>query len=112
MGFRAKRCGYWGIIILAIFSWLSTKAQVPNDDIEHRRLLKAEEIVFSNTIGCTVQRNCVDESLTGKCVEYHNDQWFEFSPETPGVYFVNISGQSCRDTRGVQLVILTGEPCQ
>ncbi|WP_200507833.1 hypothetical protein [Adhaeribacter terrigena] len=88
------------------------RAQVPNDHIAHRRVLKTEEAVWSNTTGCTVQRSCVDESLTGKCVEYHNDQWFEFTPATSGNYFVNISGQTCRDTRGVQLVVLTGKPCE
>lgn len=87
-------------------------AQVANDNIENRRVLKAGEIVTSNTTGCTVQRGCVDERLTGQCIQYHNDQWFEFTPTTPGRYFVNIGGQRCRDVRGVQLVVLTGQPCQ
>ncbi|HEX8506142.1 MAG TPA: hypothetical protein VF630_12305 [Hymenobacter sp.] len=87
-------------------------AQVANDNIENRRLIKAEEVVTSSTTGCTVQRNCVDERLTGKCIEYHNDQWFEFTPKAPGRYFINIGGQKCRDVRGVQLVVLTGTPCQ
>ena len=47
--------------------------------------------------------------LTGKCIEYHNDQWFEFIPKTSGRYFINIGGQRCRD---VQLVVLTGTSCQ
>ena len=87
-------------------------AQVPNDNIENRRVLRLEETVTSSTTGCTVQRSCVDERLTGKCIEYHNDQWFEFTPKTPGRYFINIGGQKCRDVRGVQLVVLTGQPCQ
>ncbi|RYY21571.1 MAG: hypothetical protein EOO36_00355, partial [Cytophagaceae bacterium] len=97
------------------FAWLLTSvacAQVANDNIENRRLLRAEEVVTSTTTNCTVQRSCVDERLTGKCIEYHNDQWFEFRPPTAGTYFVNISGQRCRDVRGVQLVVLTGTPCQ
>jgi hypothetical protein len=85
---------------------------VANDNIENRRVLRLEETVASNTTGCTVQRSCVDERLTGKCIEYHNDQWFEFTPKTAGHYFVNIGGQKCRDVRGVQLVVLTGQPCQ
>ncbi|RZK15618.1 MAG: hypothetical protein EOO56_22460 [Hymenobacter sp.] len=89
-----------------------SQAQVPNDNIENRRLLQAEETITSTTTGCTVQRGCVDERLTGKCIEYHNDQWFEFRPATAGTYFVNIGGQRCRDVRGVQLVVLTGTPCQ
>jgi hypothetical protein len=86
--------------------------QVANDNIENRRLLHAEEIATSSTVGCTVQRGCVDEGLTGKCIEYHNDQWFEFRPMATGTYYVNIGGQRCRDVRGVQLVVLTGTPCQ
>ena len=87
-------------------------AQVANDDLENRRLLRAEETVTSSTVGCTVQRGCVDERLTGKCIEYHNDQWFEFTPTASGTYYANVGGQRCRDLRGVQLVVLTGTPCQ
>lgn len=87
-------------------------AQVANDNIEDRRVLKLEEVATSGTTGCTVQRGCVDERLTGKCIEYHNDQWFQFTPAASGRYFVNIGGQKCRDVRGVQLVVLTGQPCQ
>lgn len=91
---------------------LAAMAQVPNDDIENRQQLRLNEAISSNTTGCTVQWRCVDEKLTGKCIEYHNDQWFEFTPRTTGRYYVNIGGQKCRDTRGVQLVVLTGQPCQ
>ncbi|UOR04260.1 hypothetical protein MUN82_15065 [Hymenobacter aerilatus] len=91
---------------------MSTKAQVPNDDIEQRRVLRLNEQITSTTTGCTVQWACVDKQLTGKCIEYHNDQWFEFTPLVSGRYYVNIGGQQCRDTRGVQLVVLTGKPCQ
>jgi len=91
---------------------LPAHAQVPNDNIESRHLLRAEETITSSTVGCTVQRACVDERLTGKCIEYHNDQWFEFRPAVAGTYYVNIGGQRCRDVRGVQLVVLTGTPCQ
>jgi len=87
-------------------------AQVPNDNLENRRLLAPEEVITSSTVGCTVQRACVDERLTGKCIEYHNDQWFEFRPPADGTYYVNLGGQRCRDVRGVQLVVLTGTPCQ
>ncbi|WP_457069600.1 hypothetical protein [Hymenobacter sp. UYAg731] len=87
-------------------------AQVPNDNLENRRVLRLEETITSSTTGCTVQRGCVDERLTGKCIEYHNDQWFEFTPRNSGRYFINIGGQKCRDVRGVQLVVLIGTPCQ
>ncbi|MEJ7659267.1 MAG: hypothetical protein WKG07_06375 [Hymenobacter sp.] len=95
--------------------WLTlatAHAQVANDNIENRRVLQPEETITSSTVGCTVQRGCVDERLTGKCIEYHNDQWFEFRPAVAGTYYVNIGGQRCRDVRGVQLVVLTGTPCQ
>ena len=95
--------------------WLTLRAaaaQVPNDNIENRRVLAAEQTITSSTVGCTVQRSCVDERLTGQCIEYHNDQWFEFRPPAAGTYYVNIGGQRCRDVRGVQLVVLTGTPCQ
>ena len=90
----------------------AASAQVANDNMENRRVMRAEETVTSSTTDCTVQRSCVDERLTGKCIEYHNDQWFEFTPTISGRYFVNIGGQKCRDVRGVQLVVLTGQPCQ
>ncbi|WP_210520684.1 hypothetical protein [Hymenobacter terricola] len=101
-------------MLLLLLAALVSKsaAQVLNDNIEDRRVLHLEEIVSSNTTGCTVQRACVDERLTGKCIEYHNDQWFEFTPKVSGRYFINIGGQRCRDVRGVQLVVLTGQPCQ
>jgi len=67
-------------------------AQVANDNIENRCVLQTGETVTSSTTDCTVQRSCVDERLTGKCIEYHNDQWFEFTPKTSGRYFVNIGG--------------------
>ena len=107
------RC--FGRLSMTAFLWLTltiTHAQVTNDNIENRRPLQAEETITSSTVGCTVQRSCVDERLTGQCIEYHNDQWFEFRPTTAGTYYVNIGGQRCRDVRGVQLVVLTGTPCQ
>lgn len=86
--------------------------QVLNDAIEQRKPLALANVITSSTVGCTVQRTCVDEKLTGKCVEYHNDQWFEFTPPVAGRYFLNVAGQQCRDTRGVQLVVLSGKPCE
>ena len=101
-----------GVVFLVLSIALTSRAQVANDNIENRRLLRAEETITSTTTGCTVQRSCVDERLTGRCIEYHNDQWFEFRPPAAGTYYVNIGGQRCRDVRGVQLVVLTGTPCE
>lgn len=91
---------------------VSLCAQVPNDDIENRLYLEQEQVISSNTRGCTVQPNCVDESLTGKCIDYHNDQWFTFNSHGNSTLFINIIGQDCRDLKGVQIVVLKGEPCQ
>jgi hypothetical protein len=99
-------------LLAGLLAACPSPAQVPNNDIEQRRLLAAEEVVASSTTDCTVQWPCVDERLTGKCIEYHNDQWFEFRPPTTGIWYVNIGQQKCRDVRGVQLVALTGTPCQ
>ena len=99
------------LLLFAVSIYTAT-AQVANDNIENRRVLRPEETITSSTTDCTVQRSCVDERLTGKCIEYHNDQWFEFTPRVSGRYFVNIGGQQCRDVRGVQLVVLTGTPCR
>ncbi len=92
---------------------IHTLAQVVNDSIEHRlQLLLNQAPHTSRTDLCTVQWNCVDESLTGKDVEYHNDQWYYFVPAHTGTYFLNIGGQQCRDRRGVQAVVIDGQPCQ
>lgn len=102
--------GFLIIILLAITFQL--RAQVPNDDIENRILLEFNAPHQSKTNGCTVQPKCVDESLTGKCIEYHNDQWFTFNSGNYPKLYINIMQQSCRDLKGVQLVVLKGEPCQ
>jgi hypothetical protein len=109
---KTRLCFWQRVFFVQVFvaycSLMNAQAQVANDDIEHRRVLQLNQPVQSSTTDCTVQWTAVDEKLTGKCIEYHNDQWFEFTPRTAGRYYVNISGQRCRDTRGVQLVVLTG----
>ena len=104
----------WGSLVACSVLLAShyAQAQVANDNIENRRRLRLEDVATSSTTGCTVQRGCVDERLTGQCIKYHNDQWFEFTPAAAGRYYVNIGGQRCRDVRGVQLVVLSGQPCQ
>ena len=88
-------------------------AQVPNDNIENRLSLTLGQWHSSRTDSCSVQWKCVDEALTGKCIDYHNDQWFSFrTPASATPLFVNIAKQACRDVRGVQLVVMDGTPCQ
>jgi hypothetical protein len=101
------------ILFLVLLTSHFSSAQVINDHIDKRIELKVNAPAFSsNTTNCTVDWSCVDESLTGKCIEYHNDQWFWFKTNQAGKYFININGQKCRDTRGVQLVVIDGVPCQ
>ena len=55
--------------LLANFFAQSASAQVANDNIEHRRVLRAEETISSSTTNCTVEPERVDERLTGKCIQ-------------------------------------------
>lgn len=64
----------------------------------------------SKTDGNTVQYACIDPQLTGKCIKYHNDQWFSFKVYEEWA-FINISNQNCRDLYGVQLVVFEGDLC-
>jgi hypothetical protein len=100
------------LIIISYMHIDPLAAQAPNDDIENRIVLELNAPYPSQTNGCTVEWSCVDESLTGKCIDYHNDQWFTFNSRDYSNLYINIMGQSCRDLRGVQLVVLKGEPCQ
>jgi hypothetical protein len=86
-------------------------AQVVNDQIENRLKLSLNRTLQSETANCTVEWLCLDESLTGKEVEYHNDQWFYFNTNFHDKYFINISNQRCRDQIGVQLVVINGQHC-
>ncbi|MGB3848783.1 MAG: hypothetical protein WA958_02350 [Tunicatimonas sp.] len=96
---------------LALAAVLPAHPQVVNDSIHHSIALQLGATHTSYTAHCTVERNCVDESLTGKCIKYHNDQWFTFRSGNTDKLFVNVSGQRCKDLNGVQVVLLTGEPC-
>jgi len=107
-----NKCKTTAIFILLLICQFSY-AQVINDHIDKRIELKVNSPAYqSNTTDCTVDWACVDESLTGKCIEYHNDQWFWFKTNQAGNYYININGQQCRDTRGIQLVVIDGVPCQ
>jgi hypothetical protein len=87
-------------------------AQTNNDNIEDRVEILEDTPIQSFTNGNSVQWNCVDEKLTGKCIKYHNDQWFYFIALDAPVQYINISNQKCRDIWGVQLVLIEGIPCQ
>ena len=88
-------------------------AQVSNNIIQNRLELELNsDPIFSSTAQSTVEWKCINKELTNKCLVYHNDQWFDFSVPTNGTYFINISGQKCRDLRGIQLIIIEGNPCE
>ncbi|MDO1451748.1 hypothetical protein Q0590_36075 [Rhodocytophaga aerolata] len=101
---------------LSIF-WLSfllpffLSAQVVNNDIEKRLKLPVNSSLISNTTNCTVQWNCVDAKAVTGCIQFHNDQWFEFTTAQAGQYFISVTNQQCRDVRGVQLLVIDGDPC-
>lgn len=97
---------------LLLLSPLAAPAQVQNDSIAYRLELPLNQPLNSSTTNCTVERTCVDEQLTGKCIQYHNDQWFYFTAADLPAHYLTISSQDCRDIKGVQLVLLSGEPCQ
>ncbi len=99
------------LLPLSITTIFPAHSQVANDSIHRRIELELRVPHPSYTAHSTVERNCVDESLTGKCIKYHNDQWFTFRSGDTKKLFVNVSNQHCKDLNGVQLVLLTGEPC-
>lgn len=94
------------------FLLLPASAQVINDSIAYRLELPLNQPLRSSTAHCTVEWACVDEQLTGKCIEYHNDQWFYFTAADIPTHYLTITRQDCREIRGVQLVLLTGEACR
>lgn len=97
-----------GLVLFAT----SALGQVINDSISHRLSLAIGEPYTSNTAHCTVESSCVDESLTGKCIKYHNDQWFTFNANHYSKLFINVANQHCQDLLGVQLVVIDGQACQ
>jgi hypothetical protein len=98
-------------MLLSLFGYSISAAQVPNDNIEDRIPLLLNQVLSSNTIGATVQWNCLNQDLTRSCIKYHNDQWFEFSVEEDKPYYINISGQDCQDIWGVQVLVFSGVAC-
>ncbi|MCX2742732.1 hypothetical protein OO013_02580 [Mangrovivirga sp. M17] len=99
------------VIFIYILLSATLTAQVSNDNIEDRLKLKIGQVAHSKTDDCTVQFNCIDQSVTGSCLIYHNDQWFEFNSGSHSKLFLNVSDQQCRDLKGVQVVVVKGTPC-
>lgn len=97
--------------LLAFGCW-ETLAQSENDLYTGVQQLTLNAPARSSTNHNTVQKNCVDEKLTGQCIQYHNDQWFAFAPDSKTPFFINIGDQACQNKKGVQLVVFTGELCE
>lgn len=92
---------------------LSLFSQSPNDNISNRIELALGTLpIISNSAENTVEWQCVAPSLVEKCMTYHNDQWFSFTPESTGDFYFSIVDQQCRDLRGMQLHIIEGTACQ
>jgi hypothetical protein len=88
-------------------------AQVANDKIDKRIELHLDSIpVYSNTYNATVEWGCINRALTNSCLVYHNDQWFYFVAKGSGKRYLNISNQQCKNLKGVQVVIIEGNPCE
>lgn len=86
--------------------------QVSNNSIHRRSELVLNVPTHSSTDNNTVEWDCIDKTLTQKCLVYHNDQWFHFTPQQAGKLYLNLSSQICRDLRGVQLILIEGNPCE
>lgn len=88
-------------------------AQVVNDKIANRIELHLDSVpVYCNTYSATVEWSCINKALTNSCLVYHNDQWFYFTSPESGKRYLNITNQRCKNFRGVQVVVLEGNPCE
>lgn len=99
-------------LVILLLAGFNSIAQVANNNIEERLHLDLNKPISSSTAGANVQWKCINKALTNKCLVYHNDQWFSFTVDKPGNYFINISAQKCRDARGIQMIVIEGNPCE
>jgi hypothetical protein len=90
-------------------------AQVTNNNIQNgSQLVLDAAYTPSSTDHATVEWDCINRSLkaiTHKCLIYHNDQWFTFNATQSGKYYLNIALKRCRDSKGIQAIVLQGNPC-
>lgn len=100
------------VFLCAVLLPFLAGAQTSNDLSSGIRQLEFGVQASSSTTNNTVERSCVDEKLTGQCIQYHNDQWFSYVPPTSSPFYINVRHERCKNDRGVQLVVFTGELCQ
>lgn len=103
--------------ILFILFWLliagAAQAQVNNDNVANRIRLEPDAPPLpTTTASSTVEWGCLNQALTGKCLVYHNDQWYSFQVSEPQSYFLNISRLTCRNSNGIQIILIEGNPCE
>ncbi|MEO5976453.1 MAG: hypothetical protein ABIS36_16470 [Chryseolinea sp.] len=99
-------------VTLTIF-YKMLMAQVANNSISSRsQLILDQSPTNSSTNNATVEWQCVNRKLTNKCLVYHNDQWFTFTPPAKGKYYINLSAGKCKDTKGIQAIVIEGNPCE
>lgn len=88
-------------------------AQVANNNIHESSALEVDaKPLFSTTDKSTVEWDCINRKLTERCLIYHNDQWFTFTPNQSGTLFLNVLNQQCRKKFGVQVLVIEGNPCE
>lgn len=98
--------------LLCFFKLGFLVAQVQNNNVNDRIELQInQQPIQSTTAGATVEWNCIDKKLTEKCLIYHNDQWFYFIPNSSENIFITITNQNCKNQKGVQIVVIKGDPC-
>jgi hypothetical protein len=101
------------ITTLFLLGALSVKAQVSNDKVANRIRLEPDGLpIHTTTASSTVEWGCLNEALTGACLVYHNDQWYNFQVDEPQSYFLNISNLACRNSNGIQVILIEGNPCE
>lgn len=111
---RYRNWAFAGICGLLCYA-AASMAQVTNNNIKDGSVLTLDAVpIQSSTAHATVEWDCINRSLralTNKCLIYHNDQWFTFHVNQSRKYYLNIASLACRDARGIQAIILQGNPC-
>lgn len=101
------------ILLVCFLATTAVRAQVNNDNVANRIRLEPDGVpLHTTTASATVEWGCLNQALTGKCLVYHNDQWYSFQVTEPQSYFLNISRLACRSGNGIQIILIEGNPCE
>jgi hypothetical protein len=103
------------LLVIAWFMFAAGSAwgQVNNDNLANRIRLEPDAgPLHTTTASSTVEWGCLNQALTGKCLVYHNDQWYSFQVKEPQSYYLNISRLACRSSKGIQVILIEGNPCE